>query len=409
VVVALSLWYGVGTLYVFPNEISYFNRLAGGPREGYRYLVDYTQDWGQSFKQLRGWLETHPGPEPKMAYYTYMHPGFYGVAFRPIPPAEGAAPLPDPFRPPPGRYVIGVTPLQGIVGRDRMAFEWFRRTTPTAKVGETLFVYDVAPFEGSWVAQCHVPAIPLTGDAIQEGLGRKGLRQVVFNCAQSWVYPGGSQEGGWYALHGQLYAPVDWGQRLLYDPPRAVDSFMARHLEGVRFAYQQAEASLLPPFVLYEFAEQPKGSGPIHVWTAAAATAPTTLVSTAPVSVPLSLDGPLDFAGVEVFQTADALEVESWWLVKHGPVARPLSLMAHLVGASGQTFAVADGLGFSPLEWTPGDVLVQRHVFPAPAGDTELWLRAGAYWLNDGRRWEPIGPLKGDALFIPIDQVLTRR
>lgn len=402
VIAASGLWYGVETVSLFPDEITYFNQLVGGPGEGYRYLVDYTQDWGQSFKELRSWLAVHPGPEPGVAYYTYIHPGFYGVDFYPLPPADGADPLPAPWRPPPGRYAIGVTPLQGIVGQDRMTFEWFRHADPTAKIGRSLLVYDVDPFVGRWIAQCYTPTLPLTDTAIQEGLGRGDLRQVAFDCAQSWVYPAGEQGGGWYAFHGHLYAPNGLRQRLLYDPPRPLAPFLARHLRDLRFAYQQEQAAHLPPFVLYEASAQPAWPTLAQVWGAAAGMPPDALAADAPLSTPVSLEGPLDFLGARVSQHEEALALESWWRVTEGPVTRTVSLMAHLVTAEGQLVAVADGLGFSPLEWMPGDMLVQQHVFPLPPAGAEVWLRTGAYWLDDGARWGVEGEPEWDALFIPL-------
>jgi hypothetical protein len=399
----LGLWYTAGTLYVFPNEITFFNELVGGPREGYRYLVDYTQDWGQSFKQLRSWLETNPGPRPKVAYFTRMHPGFYGLDIDPMRPADGADPLAAPFRPLEGRYVVGVTPLQGVVGPDRMALEWFRRVPPSAKVGETLFVYDVEPFDGSWLAQCHVPAVPLTETAIQNGLGARDPRQVNFDCTQSWIYPGGGSENGWYVFHGQHFAPGGLRQRLLYDAPQAKDPFLTRHLRGSRFSYQQEDASLLPPFVLYEASVRVEQPEPIGVWGAGAGTPPIALPSGAALKTPVVLDGPADFLGIQVVRDGETVDVETWWRVKQGPVVRPLSLSAHLITAGGQTLAVADGLGVQPVEWLQGDVLVQRHVFSQPPEATKVWLRIGAYWLEDGARWELADVPGADALSIALD------
>ncbi len=402
VIAALATWYAIETLLTFPNEITYFNQLVGGPQEGYRYLVDYTQDWGQSYKQLRTWLAKHPGPEPGVVYFTKVDPGFYDISFHAISPAAGAPPLNARYRPDPGRYVIGVTPLQGIVGPDRMILEWFRHATPTAKVGQTLFVYDVEPFEGSWLAQCNSPEEPLTNAAVQEGLGRTDLRRVAFDCSQSWIYPDGGQENGWYAFHGQNYKENGLRQRLLYDPPQPTHAFLARHLNTFRFSYQQERASLLPSFVLYEATLPPELPRAAEMWAAEAGTPPDRLVSNPPLTAPVSLNGPLDFLGIQVYGNAETLEVETWWKVQEGPVTRPISLMAHLVAADGQVLGVADGLGVSPVEWATGDILVQRHAFPKPPAGTEVWLRTGAYWLEDGVRWEITEVLEGDAIFLPL-------
>jgi hypothetical protein len=402
VAAALSLFYMVGTLNLFPHEITFFNALVGGPGQGYRYLVDYGQDWGQSFKELRTWLAKHPGPRPKIAYHTHVHPGFYGIDFDPLPPAGGAPPLLAPWRPLPGRYVIGVTSLQGIVGRDRMILEWFRQAQPTAKIGQALFVYDVGPFEGDWLAQCFQPTLPLDTASIQDGIARDDLRELAFDCEQSWLYPGGGQTHGWYALHGYLFAPNGLSQRLLYSPPQPADKFLERHLQDSRFAYQQEWASYLPPFVLYEVTAQPASPPLTQLWSAPAETPPAALAAETSLNAPLSLDGPLEFLGIRTFQDKHTLELESWWRVTQSTVTRPLSLMAHLVTADGQSLAVADGMGVPPLTWQQGDVIVQRHNFPRPADGTAVWLRTGAYWIDDGTRWSIKEQPGDDALFLAL-------
>ena len=52
----LALWYVGGAIYTFPNFISYFNELAGGSQNGYRYAVDCNLDWGQDLKPLADYL-----------------------------------------------------------------------------------------------------------------------------------------------------------------------------------------------------------------------------------------------------------------------------------------------------------------------------------------------------------------
>jgi len=56
-VVLSLLTFAVESLSACPNYLSYFNPLAGGPRHGYRHLVDSSLDWGQDLPKLKKWLD----------------------------------------------------------------------------------------------------------------------------------------------------------------------------------------------------------------------------------------------------------------------------------------------------------------------------------------------------------------
>jgi hypothetical protein len=60
--------------------------------------------------------------------------------------------------------------------------------------------------------------------------------------------------------------------------------------------------------------------------------------------------------------------------------------MGHLLTPGGQVIGQWDGLGISPLALHRGDIIVQRHSFPAPSA-RETWLRTGAYWTDTMPRW----------------------
>ena len=394
----LGAWYVLGTLLVFPDELSYFNELVGGPNGGYHYLVDFTRDWGQAFKQLRTWLGTHPGPEPQVVYFTAVHPGFYGIAFHPIQPTGGAQDGPAPFHPQPGRYVMGDAPLYGLVGPDPQQLDWFRRARPTATVGHSLFVYDVTTTP-TWVSQCVTPSAPLDNAAIATGFGRADLRRADFDCTTAWLYPGGGNPFGVYALHHDLLVESRCFSLLRCDPIPA-DPFIARHLSGARLAYEQRYSSLLPAFVLYEREEGPRPLL-LHGQAAPAGAAPASLANVQPLTTPVSLDGPFAFLGVAVYPGKDELELETWWQVTQTPITRPLSIMAHLLTEQGQSLGVADGLGISPLTLATGDIVVQRHRFAKPP-EGNLWLRTGAYWLDTTARWAVTESPGSDALFVPL-------
>ncbi len=367
----LITWQVLGTLRVTPNEITYFNEFVGGPKQGYRYLADSNLDWGQSYKILKAWLKDHPGDKPKMAYFTLIPPEDYGIDYTAIAPTPGGEPITPTYRPAPGRYVISPNFLQEIFGPHDDVYTWFLHFEPTAKVGNALFVYDVPPYPGSWIAQCNKPVVPLNAEAMALGLGITSLRQVSFDCENAWIYPTGGKEVGWHVLSGDKFNPNNLHQRLRYAPPTPRDAFHKRHLQISRFAYQQEGPGMSPPFALYETADTLSLSES-HIQAQA---------------IPLS--GPLEFIGSYTIEEQAYLEVETWWRVTEHPIVRPFSIMAHLMDKNHVLIANADGLGITPPALQTGDILVQRHQFPMPNQEkSPLQLRIGAYWLDTMERWQ---------------------
>ena len=60
--------------------LAYFNELAGGPRNGYRSLVDSNLDWGQDLRNLKRWLREREIEEPiNLCYFGMADPRFYQI------------------------------------------------------------------------------------------------------------------------------------------------------------------------------------------------------------------------------------------------------------------------------------------------------------------------------------------
>ena len=59
VVIGLAVILIFETLSVYPNYLSYFNYLVGGPKNGYHYVTDSNADWGQDLKRLKNWIEEY--------------------------------------------------------------------------------------------------------------------------------------------------------------------------------------------------------------------------------------------------------------------------------------------------------------------------------------------------------------
>ena len=86
VVVAL-MTLAVDSVARWPHYLAYFNPLAGGPRQGYRHLVDSSLDWGQDLPGLKRWLDRNglQGQTQTPVYLTYFgsgSPQYYGLEVR---------------------------------------------------------------------------------------------------------------------------------------------------------------------------------------------------------------------------------------------------------------------------------------------------------------------------------------
>jgi hypothetical protein len=115
----LLLAFMAESLSVRPDYLAFFNVLAGGPRHGYRHLVDSSLDWGQDLPGLRTWLDRHDlnGQNRTPVYLSYFgqgDPTWYGIrtgflaSYMDKWRVKGVEPLQG------GVYCISATMLQGV-------------------------------------------------------------------------------------------------------------------------------------------------------------------------------------------------------------------------------------------------------------------------------------------------------
>lgn len=142
-VAACLLANAIGVLCVMPHCLSYFNVVAGGPNGGARHLLDSNIDWGQDLLKLKEWYDANPSARPlHVAYFGYMNPAEVGIDCLDVPPLpEGADPAT--FRPRAGWYAVSVNHVYGYRhdAGSRGEYGYFRRFTPAAKAGYSIWVY----------------------------------------------------------------------------------------------------------------------------------------------------------------------------------------------------------------------------------------------------------------------------
>ncbi len=65
----LMLWYLGSNLTVFPSYLPYFNEIKGGPKEGWKYMVDSNVDWGQDLIRLKQFMDKKKINHIKIDYF----------------------------------------------------------------------------------------------------------------------------------------------------------------------------------------------------------------------------------------------------------------------------------------------------------------------------------------------------
>ncbi len=136
----LVLWYVVSSLLCFPHYLSYFNEAFGGPKNGYKYVVDSNYDWGQDLKRLQKFVEER---NIQKIYVDYF--GGDDVQYRLGQRWQRFDPKKEK---PKGWLAVSATLLQGgrgkpIRGFDQPAeyYRWLDEYQPVARAGNSIFIY----------------------------------------------------------------------------------------------------------------------------------------------------------------------------------------------------------------------------------------------------------------------------
>jgi hypothetical protein len=138
---------GFSSAAMAPHQLAYFNELAGGPEEGYRYLGDSNLDWGQDLHGLHSYLEREGVPMIYFSYFGTAPPRAYGIRYQFLPSYVALFQEPPADRMPdnPGRELLAISVgnLQGTFLRDSTLYHWLYQRTPVAKIGYSIYVYDL--------------------------------------------------------------------------------------------------------------------------------------------------------------------------------------------------------------------------------------------------------------------------
>jgi len=128
VFIILAAWYILSVALAWPNYLSYFNEIAGGPNNGWKYLRDSNLDWGQDLPALSKFIKEHNIKDVTLDYFGQDNPEVYGIKFLNF-SAE------DRIFPKNKVYAISVNYLENT--------QWTKTLKPTSKAGYSIFIYDL--------------------------------------------------------------------------------------------------------------------------------------------------------------------------------------------------------------------------------------------------------------------------
>jgi len=142
----LGLWLAGSVLRAHPHHLAYFNEAAGGPANGFKWLVDSNLDWGQDLKGLGRALHEMGDPPIYLSYFGVGDPAIYGIRFVPVvrnwnvPRAGDAV---DPAASGRVLFAVSATNLQANYFTDKTLLSWLKDREPIKVLGYSIFLYDL--------------------------------------------------------------------------------------------------------------------------------------------------------------------------------------------------------------------------------------------------------------------------
>jgi dolichyl-phosphate-mannose-protein mannosyltransferase len=77
----LTILYVLPAIIFYPNYLSYFNWVSGGPKNGHYWLIDSNLDWGQDLPALKKYMVKKSIDRIKLGYFGRVDPHLYGINY----------------------------------------------------------------------------------------------------------------------------------------------------------------------------------------------------------------------------------------------------------------------------------------------------------------------------------------
>lgn len=348
-IVGLLVWLGGCTAWLSPHYLAFFNALAGGPDGGWRYLVDSNIDWGQDLGGLKEWMDENGVEQVWLSYFGEARPDYYGInyigldSFPPRLMNPQARPF-YPHDPAPGIYAISVTNLQGVQFANHDQFAWFRNKEPLAKVGYSIFLYEVLPHGA---ATDLVLAGIQMDDIAPEDFARLQTNQVTprwLNSSTASLQPA--------AANFWLAAAHDFDLGLAESAVSLQRIAENEHYALYRVQNESEEPVSGTPFL----------QGSAQIWLQDELPTLTT--------------------------QPGILQLTTRWRNDTGP--EPLKIYVHLLDETDRIIAQWDGLDVAWEGWRAGDELWHRHELGLPPvlPPGSYFIHVGLYHPETAVRWQ---------------------
>ncbi|MFY9457681.1 MAG: glycosyltransferase family 39 protein [Candidatus Spechtbacterales bacterium] len=134
-IAVLLVWYIGLSIGIYPHYIAYFNEFAGGPANGYKYVVDSNLDWGQDLRRLKKFVEEKNIDRIKVDYFGGGDVKYYLGERAEIWHADNGETT--------GWLAVSATFLQTSRAYPRASYEWLDKYAPVKKIGFSMFVYNI--------------------------------------------------------------------------------------------------------------------------------------------------------------------------------------------------------------------------------------------------------------------------
>jgi hypothetical protein len=78
---AMIVFCFLSVIFSYPNYLSYFNAISGGPGRGHEWLIDSNLDWGQDLPELKKYMDHNKIESIKLGYFGRVDPELYGIKY----------------------------------------------------------------------------------------------------------------------------------------------------------------------------------------------------------------------------------------------------------------------------------------------------------------------------------------
>jgi hypothetical protein len=141
----LAIAYLIPVILTYPNYLSYFNIIAGGPGNGHYWLIDSNLDWGQDLPGLKKYMERNKIEKIKLGYFGRVDPEIYGIKYT-LPnrqPEQGVYAISINFLVGKPYYLLRENPKE-LIYVDLNYFEKYRLLKPVEVINNTIYIFKVA-------------------------------------------------------------------------------------------------------------------------------------------------------------------------------------------------------------------------------------------------------------------------